>query len=141
MRQVLSNVFDLLIPLFDVSTSRMSNATFSVSTSHSTRTFLPNPTTFFRVAFDLLAILRYFWTTCRILASSMWNPQHYAFKLNKINNIRENATGQMLFGRSRIKELFCFAYYSRLHMQCVMFLAVVRNYAHTRACFHSISLL
>ena len=69
-----SRVFDLLIPLFDVLTSRMSNATFSNSTSHSTHTFLPNPTTFLRVAFDLLAILRYFWTTCRILASSMWNP-------------------------------------------------------------------
>ena len=74
MRQVLSSVFDLLIPLFDVSTSCMSNATFSASTSHSTRTFLPNLTTFLRVASDLLAILRYFWTTYRILASSMWNP-------------------------------------------------------------------
>ena len=66
--------FDLLNPLFDVSTSRMSNATFNDSTSHSTHIFLPNTTKMLRVAFNLLAILRYFWTTCRILASSMWNP-------------------------------------------------------------------
>ena len=68
-----TTVFDLSTPVFDLSTSRRSNATFSNSTLHSTRIFLPNHITFLRVAFDFLAILIYVLKTCRIVASSMWN--------------------------------------------------------------------